>query len=49
MEIKTATTEEDIAKCRDVMLALRPHLLLDEFVSTIKDMMSCKHKAFIQI
>lgn len=38
--IKTATTEEDILKCWDVLLALRPHLVFDSFVSTVKEMMS---------
>lgn len=38
--IKTATTEEDILKCWDVLLALRPHLVLEEFVSTVKEMLT---------
>jgi GNAT superfamily N-acetyltransferase len=38
MEIKIASTEEDILKCRDVLLVLRPHLNKEIFVSTIKEM-----------
>ncbi len=37
--IKTATTENDILKCRGVMLVLRPHLVVDTFVATVKEMM----------
>ena len=40
MKIQIATTEEDILKCWDVLFALRPHLIKDEFVSTVKEMMS---------
>ena len=40
MEIKIATKEEDILKCWDVMKVLRPHLELETFVSTIKEMMT---------
>ena len=40
MEIKIATTEEDILKCRDVLLALRPHLIKENFVATIKEMIN---------
>jgi GNAT superfamily N-acetyltransferase len=38
MEIKIATTEEDILKCWDVIFVLRPHLKKEEFVSTVKEM-----------
>ncbi|CAN5811423.1 hypothetical protein BH10BAC2_BH10BAC2_19910 [soil metagenome] len=38
MEIKIATNEEDILKCWDVIFVLRPHLLEEEFVSTVKEM-----------
>lgn len=38
MEIKIASTEEDILKCWDVLLALRPHLNNATFVSTVKEM-----------
>ena len=38
MEIKIATTEEDILKCWNVIFVLRPHLKEEEFVSTIKEM-----------
>ena len=47
--IKTATTEEDILKCWDVLLALRPHLVFEDFVSTIKEMMNEGYQlAFIE-
>ena len=39
MEIKIATTEEDILKCWEAMYALRPHLIKEEFVQTIQEMM----------
>lgn len=38
MEIKIATTEEDILKCWDVIFVLRPHLVKEEFVSIVKEM-----------
>ncbi len=38
MEIKIAATEEDILKCWEAMYALRPHLVKDDFVSTVKEM-----------
>lgn len=38
MEIKIATTEEDILKCWEVMFALRPHLVKENFVLMIKEM-----------
>lgn len=38
--IKTATTEEDILKCWDVLYALRPHLIFEEFVPRVKEMLS---------
>jgi GNAT superfamily N-acetyltransferase len=38
MKIKIATTEEDILKCWDVIFVLRPHLVKEEFVSTVKEM-----------
>jgi len=38
MEIKTAITEEDILKCWDVLVALRPHLNKNNFVATVKAM-----------
>jgi GNAT superfamily N-acetyltransferase len=40
MEVKIATNEEDILKCWDVLFVLRPHLIKEEFVSTIKGMMA---------
>jgi len=38
MEIKIAASDEDILKCWDVLLALRPHLNKDTFVPTLKEM-----------
>jgi GNAT superfamily N-acetyltransferase len=40
MEIKAATSEEDILKCWDVMFALRPHLIKEEFVGMVEEMMT---------
>jgi GNAT superfamily N-acetyltransferase len=40
MEIKTASSDEDILKCWDVLLALRPHLNKDTFVPTLKEMIT---------
>ena len=44
MEIKIATTEEDILKCWEAMYALRPHLIKEEFVQTIQEMMKDGYK-----
>jgi hypothetical protein len=38
--IKSATTEEDILKCWDVLFILRPHLVKETFVSTVQEMMT---------
>jgi GNAT superfamily N-acetyltransferase len=38
MEIKIATTEQDILKCWDVIRELRPHLVKENFVLLIKEM-----------
>jgi GNAT superfamily N-acetyltransferase len=40
MEIKIAITEEDILKCWDVLLELRPHLDKNNFAAPIKEMIS---------
>jgi GNAT superfamily N-acetyltransferase len=40
MEIKIASTEEDILKCWDVLVSLRPHLKKEIFVSTVKEMIA---------
>jgi GNAT superfamily N-acetyltransferase len=40
MEIKIAAAEEDILKCWDVMFVLRPHLIKENFVSIIKEMIN---------
>src|SRR6478735_10393105 len=40
MEVKIATNEEDILKCWDVIFVLRPHLIKEGFVSTVKEMMT---------
>lgn len=36
--VKMVTTEDDILKCWDVIFVLRPHLIKEEFVSTVKEM-----------
>jgi GNAT superfamily N-acetyltransferase len=38
MEIKIASTEEDISKCWDVLLALRPHLIRESFIPSVQEM-----------
>ena len=38
MEITIATSDEDILKCWDVLLALRPHLTKESFVPTVQEM-----------
>ena len=40
MEVKTACTDEDILKCQDVIFALRPHLVAETFLKTLKEMIS---------
>ncbi|HRH48271.1 MAG TPA: GNAT family N-acetyltransferase [Panacibacter sp.] len=40
MQIKTAKTAADILKCWEVMQALRPHLIKDDFVATINEMIT---------
>jgi GNAT superfamily N-acetyltransferase len=40
MEIKIATKEEDILKCWDVLLALRPHLDKESYVPIVKQMIT---------
>lgn len=40
MEVKIATTADDILKCWDVLFVLRPHLIKENFVATIKEMMT---------
>jgi GNAT superfamily N-acetyltransferase len=37
--IQIAKTEQDILKCWDALFILRPHLVKDSFVATIKEMM----------
>ncbi len=39
MEIKEAITEEDVMKCREVMLTLRPQVQQANFVPMVMDMM----------
>lgn len=49
MQIKTAKTAADILKCWEVMQALRPHLIKDDFVATINEMMTEGYQlAFIE-
>ncbi|MEN9569346.1 MAG: hypothetical protein RL172_577 [Bacteroidota bacterium] len=40
MEVKTALTETAILKCRDAMLALRPHIAPAAFVPMVKEMIA---------
>jgi GNAT superfamily N-acetyltransferase len=40
VEIKIATTKEDILKCWEVLLALRPHLSMDTFVPILTEMIT---------
>src|SRR5579871_597132 len=40
MKIKIAITEEDILKCWEVLFELRPHLNKNNFVATVKEMIS---------
>ena len=40
MEIKLASTENDIQKCFDVLLELRPHLIQHSFIQTIQEMLA---------
>ena len=49
MEIKLCTSEAEIKKCWQVLLALRPHLIESEFVSTVKEMINEGYQlAFIE-
>jgi GNAT superfamily N-acetyltransferase len=48
-EIQLATTDTDILKCLDAMLALRPHLQRDTFLQTVKEIMVDDYKlAFVE-
>lgn len=40
MQIQIAKTEDDILKCWEVIYQLRPHLVKEEFVATILEMIS---------
>lgn len=40
MEVQRCTTEKDILRCWDVMHALRPHLVAEEFVPIVQEMMT---------
>jgi GNAT superfamily N-acetyltransferase len=49
MNIKLATTDQDILSCWKVIYALRPHLKEDDFVKTIKEMLGEGYQlAFIE-
>ena len=49
MDITIARTPEDIAKCWEAMHLLRPHLVREEFVPTVTEMIaSGYHLAFIE-
>ena len=39
MEIKFAQTDAEILECREVMLALRPHVPSEQFLSLVKEAM----------
>ncbi|MDX2046177.1 MAG: GNAT family N-acetyltransferase [Chitinophagaceae bacterium] len=40
MKIKTALTDEDILKCREVLKVLRPHLNDEHFLPMVKEMIT---------
>ena len=49
MEIKIATRPEEIDRCWEVMVALRPHLARETFVETVAEMIgSGYHLAYIE-
>ena len=49
MEIKKCTSDNDIAKCWQVIVELRPHLIESEFINTVKEMVSEGYQlAFIE-
>ena len=49
MEIQLCVSEKDILNCWDVLYALRPHLLQNEFVPIIKELMTEGYQlAFIE-
>ena len=49
MEIKLCSTENDMLKCWEVLLELRPHLKETVFVNTLKEMISEGYQlAFIE-
>ncbi|MBX7107735.1 MAG: GNAT family N-acetyltransferase [Chitinophagales bacterium] len=44
MEIKTAITDQDINKCREVLMVLRPHLQQESFMQAVKDTLADNRK-----
>ena len=44
MKIKLAQTDDELLKCRDVMLALRPHIEAAAFLPMVKDMMQAGYQ-----
>jgi len=49
MEIKICASDDDIAKCWQVIVELRPHLIESEFINTVKEMVSEGYQlAFIE-
>ena len=49
MEIKIASTDDEILKCYDVLKVLRPHLEFDSFVPIVKEMITEGYQlAFIE-
>ena len=50
MTIKFAKSPEDIAKCWDVIHALRPHLVKDDFVPLVQELQTeGYHLAFVEV
>lgn len=44
MEIKTAITDEDINKCREVLMVLRPHLKQESYLEAVRTTLSDNRK-----
>lgn len=44
MEIKLAQTDAEILECREVMLALRPHVPSDQFLNLVKEAMQTGYR-----
>lgn len=49
MQVKVCTTKQDILKCRDAVLELRPHVVKDDFVTIVSNMIDEGYQlAFIE-